>query len=385
MSLTISYPFLNSLTPAAASCCLVAAGLRLGKADGTLLQVVDRVPSSQEGVTENGKWAGWLWEIHAHEGGDTASLDLKDVVVWTNSEVLATKLEGDIWERVALLAVNGVLSVVSLLGAHLGVKKLSKSGWKGDEGSSGIENDTSVLELSSGISEGDGVEVNLPIGLAAEWEIGHLALVMVVVDASKDSLRVVALGVSVAEVEGENLLVEESLVDHVVERWHNLVDGDGVVSETKDTIEAAEGESQSWLLSGLGEVLSLDLEIADGELVVGDEPLHAARSVVDLKRRSVRLVGVRLRGVILAVQVASDGAALLRWDPKVRAAGVENDLEALWWVAESDLGEVCMMSTISCHMGGGRDEHCAFKKLLTGTRWSPFWLWVEVSLKTSLA
>lgn len=61
---------------------------------------------------------------------------------------------------------------------------------------------------------------------------------------------------------------------------------------------------------------------------------------MDLKRGSVGLVGVRLGGVILAVEVAGDGAALLRWNPEVGRAGVENNLEGLWWVAEGDLGEV---------------------------------------------
>lgn len=163
---------------------------------------------------------------------------------------------------------------------------------------------------------------------------------MVVVDTSEDSLRGITLSVGVAEVESEDLLVEEALVDHVVEWWDDLVDGDGVESKTKDTVEAAERESQSWLLGGLSEVLALDLQVADGEVVVRDESLHAAGAVVDLERGSVGLVRVGLGGVILAVEVAGDGAALLGWNPKVGGAGVEDDLEGLWWIAEGDLGEV---------------------------------------------
>lgn len=163
---------------------------------------------------------------------------------------------------------------------------------------------------------------------------------MVVVDTSEDSLGVITLSVGIAEVESEDLLVEESLVDHAVEWWDDLVDGDGVESKTKDAVEATERESQSWLLGGLSEVLALDLQVADGKVVVGDESLHAAGAVVDLKRGSVGLVGVGLGGVILAVEVAGDRAALLGWNPEVGGAGVEDDLEGLWWIAEGDLGEV---------------------------------------------
>jgi len=40
------------------------------------------------------------------------------------------------------------------------------------------------------------------------------------------------------------------------------------------------------------------------------------------------------------VKVAGNRAALGGWNPKVRASGVEDDLEVLGWVADGDLGEV---------------------------------------------
>ena len=45
--------------------------------------------------------------------------------------------------------------------------------------------------------------------------------------------------------------------------------------------------------------------------------------------------------IVLAMKVAGDGAALRRRDPKVGAAGVENDLERLRRGSDGDLGEVC--------------------------------------------
>ena len=43
------------------------------------------------------------------------------------------------------------------------------------------------------------------------------------------------------------------------------------------------------------------------------------------------------------MKIASDGTTLCRWNPKVGATSVEDDLEALWWGADSNLGEVCIV------------------------------------------
>lgn len=48
--------------------------------------------------------------------------------------------------------------------------------------------------------------------------------------------------------------------------------------------------------------------------------------------------------VVLAVEVTGDGAAVRRRDPQVRAASVEDDLELLGRVADSNLREICVLS-----------------------------------------
>lgn len=53
------------------------------------------------------------------------------------------------------------------------------------------------------------------------------------------------------------------LGNHVVERGDDVVDGDGLESETQDTVELGEHESESGLLGGLGEGLSLDGDSSD--------------------------------------------------------------------------------------------------------------------------
>lgn len=225
---------------------------------------------------------------------------------------MSTELEGQVWKAVSLCAVNAVLSVPSLLGTDLLVQELSKGGWQGNEGSASVEDGASVLHVGLLLSELDRVELNLPVSLSAEWDLDKLARVVRLVDTAKDDLRLV---VSVTKIESEDSLVELALVDQVVEWWDNSVDGDGVVSETQDTIEAAEGESETWLLGSLSEILLLDGEVTDVEGVLGDETAQATRAVDNLEAGTVALVGAGSIGIIGLVKVASNGATLLGWNP----------------------------------------------------------------------
>lgn len=250
---------------------------------------------------------------------------------------MAGEGEGDIWEIIALLAIDAVLAVVALLGANLLVEELSEGGGEGVEGGSGVKYDAGVVEIGLGVAEGDGVEVDLPVGLAAEGNVGQLASVVGLIDTTEDGL---GLALIVGEVEGEDLLIKETLLDHAVEGGDDLVDRDGVEAETQDTVEAAEGKGESGLLNGLAEELILDHQVADGDLVLGDVAADAAGAVLDGEFGAVLLVAGGLARVVLAVEVAGDGAAGLGWNPEVGASGVKDNLECLWGVADGDLGEV---------------------------------------------
>jgi hypothetical protein len=100
------------------------------------------------------------------------------------------------------------------------------------------------------------------------------------------------------------------LVDKVVERWWDLVDGDGVVSKTEDAIKSTEGESQTGLLGSFSEELILDLEVTDGDDILGDESAQAARAVLDSEGGAVLAEGRGGRRLVLGVEEASDGVAL---------------------------------------------------------------------------
>ena len=50
-----------------------------------------------------------------------------------------------------------------------------------------------------------------------------------------------------------------------------MVDGDGIIGETKDAVEAAERKGETWLLGSFAEILSFNCEVANTQNIVGDE------------------------------------------------------------------------------------------------------------------
>jgi hypothetical protein len=69
---------------------------RLSQTDGVVTDIIDTVPATQEGVTQNSKGTHRLGEVHAHEAADAGALDLQDVVIGANSELVATQGEGEV-------------------------------------------------------------------------------------------------------------------------------------------------------------------------------------------------------------------------------------------------------------------------------------------------
>src|SRR5687768_4959853 len=93
--------------------------LALGEPNFSLAEIIHTVPLSQESITEDGKRANWLGEVHAHETADARSLDFKDVVVGADGEVKAGEGEAEVGKRITLVALDGVLSIERLLGTNL--------------------------------------------------------------------------------------------------------------------------------------------------------------------------------------------------------------------------------------------------------------------------
>ena len=182
------------------------------------------------------------------------------------------------------------MSIVALRGTNLLVEELRESGWESDEGSSGVKYDTSVLELSSGVTKGNRIEINFPVGLASQWNCGDLSCVVILIDTAKGSLRLVTLIIRISKVEGENGVVQDTLLHHVVKWRRDLVYGDGVVSKTQDTIESTECEGKTWLFGSFGEDLVLNLKVSNTHDILGNVSAKASRAISNLEGGPVLLV-----------------------------------------------------------------------------------------------
>lgn len=261
--------------------------LGASQTNSVLAEVVDRVVSSEESITKNDKGSYRLGEVHTLEGRDTAALDLEDVVRGGEAVVGSSEVEGDIGELLDLAALDGVLAVVTLLGTNLLVQELSEGAGEDVERGTSVKDGTSVLLLSDLITEGNGLKINLPVSLTAEGNVLDISSVLGLINATEGSLTLTLLAI---KVKGEDRLVQELLVDHLVEGRDHAVHSNTVIAETEDTVEATEGESQAGLLRCLSKVLILDLEVANLHDIVGDETRQAARSVVDFELAAVGLV-----------------------------------------------------------------------------------------------
>ena len=91
----------------------------LGQTDGVVTDIIDTVPAAQEGISQNSKGTHRLREVHAHEAADAGALDLQDVVVGANSELVTAQGEGEVGQRVPLVAIDTVLASEALGGTDL--------------------------------------------------------------------------------------------------------------------------------------------------------------------------------------------------------------------------------------------------------------------------
>lgn len=258
---------------------------------------------------------------------------------------LATKVEGEGRQAVNLVALDSVsthdtrsargasglawhkysLSVPRLLGAKLLVDDLGNVGRKSNEGRSSVDGSTGALELERLLAKLDLLELDLPVALAADGDVINLARVVLVVDGAKGGLAL--LGIR-AEPESEHGRVEQTLVDHVVERRDDVLDRNRVVGKTEDTVEPG-GSGCQRRASGLMDVASThlakakvkpgsvgghssalmycstvpqaltdrrfskvdvrDLEVGDAEDIVRDDTLERAGSVLNRKCGAILL------------------------------------------------------------------------------------------------
>jgi hypothetical protein len=230
-----------------------------------------------------------------------------------------------------------------------------------DQTRTGVDSSPSSLQLQSLFTKRDSLELYLPVPLPPQRDVLELALVRILVDPSKDGLTAILFRVT--HPEREDGLIQQSLIDHVVERRRNLVDRDGIIGQSQNPIEFPKGERQTGLLGGLSEQLVLDNKVRDYECVLADETLDATGSILDSKLGPVLLVGGRSIRVVLGVELqdthtrqpipstqpfpsihqtheTGNRSACLSRNPQIRTTRIQDHLERLRGRSEGDRGVV---------------------------------------------
>ena len=298
-----------------------------GEGDLLVLVVKDGVELAHEDVAEDPQGAVGAGDVEAHHGEEAGGARLDDVLVTGEGVGLSGNGEGEVGE--GGVAVDGVLAGDVALGADGLGKGLDDLGGAGEEGGAGVDDGGGGGGVA-GAADGDVVKGDLPVGGRGEGDPGEVSGVLGLVPAADGELTV---GL-VAEVEGEDALVDLALVDEVLEGGGGLVDGDGVEGEAEDAVEVAGlvGDAEAGGILHLGKALGLNVKTGHVGGVDGPVSGDGPGAVLDGEGGVVDDVGGGLGAVVLAL-AADDGAtavgAVLGGDPEVGGAGVEDDLEGL--------------------------------------------------------
>lgn len=86
-------------------------------------------------------------------------------------------------------------------------------------------------------------------------------LSLIVVTYLQVSLEALGLFISIGEVEGEEVVLEQVLTHHLVEDWSHSLLSEGWVSQTNDGLEVGASEDGP-LLKHLTKLLVLDVDLA---------------------------------------------------------------------------------------------------------------------------
>lgn len=152
--------------------------------------IEDRVEASDEDVSENPEWSGWGWNIHSHEsreaGGSSVSVGhLKDVVLSLKIEVLSSEVEGDVWKRWNLAALNFVLSIEEWDSSDLVLDLLDDISWSSEKGSSSVNNRVDWSAGVGGSIDDNRSELDSPVVLRDEWLPSDVSDVVVRIGVAK--------------------------------------------------------------------------------------------------------------------------------------------------------------------------------------------------------
>ncbi|KAJ8558829.1 hypothetical protein ON010_g8620 [Phytophthora cinnamomi] len=304
--------------------------------------VEDSVVLAHEDVAEDPQRAGGGRDVDAHEGEEADGAALERVLVLGERVLLAVEHERDV--GCGGRAADEVLAHDELVRAHergqLGHLVLGAGDERRARVHDGLVHVGELLALGL-----DGVQLDRPVGGAGHVHVLELALVVALVHAAERELAVLL----VAQVEGEDRLVQQALLDHAVEGRLEVVDADGVEGQAEEAVELAQVVGRAEALGDvhLGEELVGHGEAAQRQRVLRQEARHGPAAVHDVEGRAVGLVAA---GLVVVVHLVR--AELLVGHPEVAGARVEDHGEGLRRRADGDGPVVLRVLEVADHDAG---------------------------------
>lgn len=224
--------------------------------------------------------------LHSHEAVQALSLseggDLENVLLGSQGVVLAVNSHSDCGEGVTVGAVL-------VDGTNLGVDLVDQVLVTYKEGGSAVNDSFAAADSESGTVDLDIIEADFPVSFADELVVSEVRLGEGGVNSAEDQL---AAGSAVlGEVEGEAVVVNETLLIHLLEDGGYTISSDAGEGESQDSVELGSDEGGTAEGSHLAEGDFGDLDSTEVDAVLAEESLDAARSVLDLDGGAVLVVG----------------------------------------------------------------------------------------------
>jgi len=224
----------------------------------------------------------------------------ENVIVSVESEVFSVEDERDGGKLSSLAAVDGAVGAGANLLIQFGKTLRGTNDQRGSSVGNGGARESQRLA-----GDLDVREIELPVGLRGEWNIGEVSSEAVSGDFTEGKFTTGGLAHPFVQPKSEQWLLDKSLGDQVVPDWSGSIDRNGIESHSENSVEGGVNESGSRFVNGFGKVLTLDGKAGNRDAVLADETSQRSSSVLNGEGGSVGLVSGRRGAVVFLVGLAS--------------------------------------------------------------------------------
>lgn len=256
---------------------------------------------------------------------------MEDVVGRFQNVVITTNSEGQVGELADGSTVDGLSTLVGEGLNHLSDELL------GTNQDGGTSIDDGVGKLVSGVTQGDLRNVDNPPGFNGDGVVLEVRGSELGINTTQNQSGTFLTSL-VGQEEREGAVGNLTFTHEDLEDGGNVINRDGGEGHTQNTVELGSEERNTAHLGGLTEGDTSGGETTNGDGILRPGTRDTTGTVLDGESGGVLLVGGGLLGVVLLVQLASNGqdTTFRRGNPKVGRTGIEDNSENLGGGTDGD-------------------------------------------------